>query len=500
MPIFEHIPNAWFPCNDGTYTTTNSRGACNWHGGLKSSQPVSVTNAGENQAEIFLIPLTKILTAHELFQNRVAPFSARSVENIINAVTGGTFIWANLDPVTVWKNPQDQKLYILSGHSRFEAFTRLCEMQLQVDGKDFCSIPAKIVSTDIDTARQIALESNTLSTKETEVERSNYYRKLREQGESMTSIRDRAKRLEGRNNKTILALSFLNPTGKFFQDLEAFQGSDTTSAKNIMDAARWTGNARMSNPQLSDYHENEIYDWLIKNIWYNKLGSENKFREQLGSIINKRTTFGQLDESLNFNSFYSRSPIEMAFDAQLQEAKEKVNDLDKQVKQKIADLTKRGATSEQVNDIIQPLEAALRRARIDYTNLMNKRGEVSQAAKNELSLFDGIGGLPKFTHGDMVQVNCSNLPFCYHLGIVTNENGRLYVYHNTPTLQNSYGGNIIRQPIEDFLKGRAYIGKKNIPVDMQHLKRYIWNNRQRKWHLGQFNCIRFVDEILKFKR
>lgn len=133
----------------------------------------------------------KWIGTNKRFQNRESDFSTRSVTNIIEAVKDGSFRWSNLDPIILWQpnraveelkvfEKERPRYYVLSGHSRLEAFRRLYDMQATAQGRDFGYIPAKIeVGISFEETQKIALNSNTLSTKETDIERAAYYRTLR---------------------------------------------------------------------------------------------------------------------------------------------------------------------------------------------------------------------------------------------------------------------------------------------------------------------------------
>lgn len=408
--IVRKIPRVWYPCNDGTFSSHNRKSACQQHCGLASRKPVRLVNANArtrstqvqpNQvtqaSDIVLIPLDQVFTNPAWFQNRDKAFSLRSVENIVSAVESNTFNWANFDAITVWNN--QGKYYILSGHSRTEAFTRLCAMGARAQGRDFCRIPAKIVvGISLDEAKRIAMESNTLSTRESDLERAHYYRRLLAAGNPVQEIRAAAARMEGREAVKVLAFAYLNPNGKTIAGLRALEGADQTSRNNLSNIARWIGNARQTVPALTDRHENELYDWLVNDKAYGtakgQISNETEFKSRLAAILQKRTAFGVLDESLNIQGSITKSPTEQSYDAQVAEALQMVTDLEKQYKEKIRSLTERGATEAKVQELTAGLQASLTRARVNYQNLLLKRNEVAQAARNDLSLF-GIGRIVK---------------------------------------------------------------------------------------------------------
>jgi len=227
--ILRKKPRILYPCNDGTFSTHKRRGACNWHNGLKSKKGVKLGPAGGKPSGVELISLKKIHVAHDWFQNRAAPYSLRSVQSITNAVADGSFRWENMDAITVWLNPTDQRLYVLSGHSRHEAFIQACNAGAKVAGRGFCSIPAKVFTGPMDAAKKIALESNTLSTKETDLERAIFYRRKLQAGADAGALKKLAKRLEGRNWSRILAFSFLAQAGKTWRALEALANGQADS-------------------------------------------------------------------------------------------------------------------------------------------------------------------------------------------------------------------------------------------------------------------------------
>lgn len=401
MPVYQDIIRQWWPCKDGAYSDHSGPGACVWHGGLLSTDPIS-TDGEAGRLGVVDVPLAQVKTKPEWFQNRAGGFSTRSVDNIVDAARSGSFSWANFDPVTLWEAPGGD-LYVLSGHSRTEAFARLYTLGAKVEGRDFARIPAKIVrGISEQEARKIAMESNTLSTKETDIERAAYYRRLRSlDGASARDIDQAAKRMEGRNATHIVALSYLSPAGKTLAALAALQDAEDQSRGIMANVARWIGNARKQFPQLTNAHENELYDFLITQKAYGtakgQISNEREFTSRLASVINRRTEFGQFDQErpLNIRNLISKSPTEENYDAQVEESRQNVTDLEKALKDKVRELAARGATEAQVQELTAGLEAGLRRARVAYTNLLQARGRYMEAARNELNLFEGISGTQK---------------------------------------------------------------------------------------------------------
>lgn len=394
-PIFPEVPGAFYECNNGTYTERNGKRACTWHGGLKSGEPIATGGGGSSFVQD--VPLSQIQSKPEWFQNRADAYSTRSVEAIVSAVLEGRFIWSNLDPIQLWKGPGGV-LYILSGHSRKEAFKRLADMGVEYQGRRFDTIPAKVeTGISLDEAKTVARQSNTLSTPETALERAAYYLRLRKTGDfTMRQLEDQAKRTEGRNANKVLAFSFLSTGGKTYNALQSLQNADAASFANIETVAQWIGNARKALPQLTNSHENELYDWLVQGGGYGtrpgQINSELAFKNELQKIIFKRTEFGVFNqnEPLNIQSARYALPAEAEFNAQVAELQRSIANAEKQKKEALRRYAK-DASPAQMAKILEPIEAVLRRDGQELQRLILKKAEILEAAKNQGSLF-GIAG------------------------------------------------------------------------------------------------------------
>jgi len=388
--IYPNVPEL-FECNDGTFSTSSGANACARHGGRKSREPLSFGTGGSALLNVQDVPLQQIHIDRRLFQGREKAFSQRSVDNIVNDVQAGRFVWANLDPITLWQSPEG-KLYLLSGHSRHHAFEVLHNMGARVDGKGFTRIPAKIYAGDIEAARRLALESNTLSTKETDLERATYYRKLRQDGVPEKSILEQIKKNEGRNWTNVWAYTYLSPSGRAWATVRQFADGEDTSATLAKNLAKWIGNARRQFPMLTNEHETELYDWLFEHKGYGtgsqQVSNEREFLEKVGRFVQKNTEFGVFQQRpLNILSAQQKSPAEQEYDRQIYERQTQITALDKEIRAKIKDLTDRKATKDDLQRIISPMEATLRNLRSDLQRLMLQKSQVIEYSKNEATLF-----------------------------------------------------------------------------------------------------------------
>lgn len=382
-------------CKDGTYSRSKAPSACVYHQGVADyeAQPPGVSVDRDRPIEahpaaVYLVPIEDISFDRQLFQNREEEYSEETVQRIIEAVELGTFKFEVFDPVLLWQHRN--RLIVLSGHSRTEAFTRLANM----GRTEFERIPAKIIEATKAEARQIALESNTLSTRETDVERAAYYRTLRAEGVPANEAEAEARKNEGRDAKRIVAYSYLNPAGLAMTALKALMGKDDTSQENMKNVANWIGSARMRYPELSNLHEDELYRWLIGGAYGRQYTNQRDFLQKVGTVIMQRTEFGRFDPdtALNIQNLGVVSPTERDYNARRAELMQSIRDMDKRYKATLQRLKDQNATQAEIDRIVTPLEMQLRTARQKLIDFDTKSTRPSAAARQELNLF-AVAGL-----------------------------------------------------------------------------------------------------------
>lgn len=224
------------------------------------------------------------------FQNRKKPYSEHSVQNIVDAVLNWNFDFRIFNPIIVWRNSKDNKLYILSGHSRYEAFKRLSTKHRDNDSVieftiktwyNFDNILTMIMDDiSFENAKFIALMSNALATIESDTERAEIYRSFRELNKSKKFIEEFWRKCEKNNWPRIESYSFLNPNWVIINALESFE-NNTDEINIIRRVAKWVWFIRMKHPELSDMHEKELFDWLIDRWWYGtrpwQINNQSKF-------------------------------------------------------------------------------------------------------------------------------------------------------------------------------------------------------------------------------
>lgn len=105
-----------------------------------------------------------------------------------------------------------------------------------------------------------------------------------------------------------------------------------------------------------------------------------------------------------------------------------------------------------------------------------------------------------FNEGDVLTTNCHSYPLiiCKHYGIVAIVDGKLCVFNNTPSKTNRFGGNIVCQPIKEFLAGRKLIKVTPSNIKTEDIVKYCLDRKTYKWTYF-YHCITFLQEVTKRK-
>jgi hypothetical protein len=333
-----------------------------------------------NAFDIDWVPLSDIYTDEKNFQNRADKYSAKSVNSIKNAVENGSFNWFAFDPITLWRNPKNDKLYILSGHSRTQAFRELAQMQpsKEVDGLTFDYIPAKIFEGTFEQAKNLALNSNALGTPETLTERAEYYRTQREATDKSSWRELKKKALREANGQIIWDLSFLPADGVSMQALKSFKadgGQDSTeNFLRLATICQWIGKAYQIYKGLSNAHDQELFKFLNGGGYGSRSGQYFSFtalNDRLEKLYKRNVAN---DDKRNNRGEYTE-PFQIAAykkdDAQLDildEQKKEVQRAEKELKAKLKEMREGGAEKAQLFRIVTPL----------YNQWVNKQYEYWQ--------------------------------------------------------------------------------------------------------------------------
>lgn len=385
-----------------TDTRKNPRKELDETAAFKKFNVEKYTDFGDGWEAVKLIDIKTISKDPARFQNRDTAESSESVNRIIKDVYAGKFDWAKFDPIVVWRDPERKKLFVLSGHSRTKAFEELSKSGAKVDGKDFTRIPAKLFQGDESAAIDFALNSNTLSTKETEIERANYYRKKREGGVDESALVDEIKNNEGKNWVRVWAFSHLLKDGFTNSALKAIQNSSNENAEIVKVVAEWIGKIFAKFPFLTAEHDKEIYKYLVNEGAYGKgagkVNNYQKLLEKITKAIERRTQWGKFDtaarlnlwnlnESTNNLRVYDEKKANLS--AELRAAINELNQKRKTFFQR-AKLDKT-ITTAQINAALKPYQDNVNLLQRKIIELENNKSQYTEADKRQQALtFEGL--------------------------------------------------------------------------------------------------------------
>lgn len=255
------------------------------------------------------IPLTDLYTDEKRFQNR-KKLNEEIVENIVN-----NFKPTDLDPLVVWYDEKQGKTFVLAGHHRYEALKRLGHK----------TVPVKYANddypTEADAIRYAKEISNANRTLEEPYERAAIYRKYRDEGYSEKEINEKAN-IEGKNRSYILNLSCLNPKGSTMSTLVQFSQTQSKADKNEIERiADWIGQARRNAPELTNAHEQEMFDFLMNKEASKRTSTKAKFLEYVRACWNPFAP----SEPLNLARMKYQSEGEKQYDEEVENLKTQIS-------------------------------------------------------------------------------------------------------------------------------------------------------------------------------
>jgi hypothetical protein len=316
------------------------------------------------------------------FQGRQGEYS----EDTVNAiVTKGSYD-RTAEPVVVWQDPADNKYYIISGHSRWEASRRLFESGKQ---PDLATMPVKMYLGDEDDAIDYAtIESNRGSTEEGLQSDLAAYRRAVERGWNKDRLLS-AFKPESRLRKLRL-LSYLDPKGQFLQYLGS---TGEFHFPYIERNARWVGEMRDQLP-LTDFHEQEIFDWYYKG---NQEGQKYS-RDQFFKIINDKVARIDFDPTapLNLKNRVSSSALTDPITEQIRQIDAEIEKLRSEETRKRNSIAQ--ARTEGIDEVIPALNERISEINRVILKKLQEKNDLKQAAgyleRTSLDLFSQMDAAP----------------------------------------------------------------------------------------------------------
>lgn len=361
-----------------------------------------------NKPEFKQIPIKDLTVSLEDFQGRTEAYSSTTYNRILNEVKEGIFNFSALPAIMVWKDNRTGKWVILGGHSRTAAFTELSQGNQPMDPKykpsDFNTIAAQIFVADsyedaLEQAKKVAQESN-LAGQQSDIDFAfKVVAPLRASSANPTKYWEKMDDLFGGNKMTVHKLSFLNPDGKAVSMLKATKNlSDRQQKATVETIATYIGKARERMPELTNAHENELYDWLTRV--FAEDAKAKKEGRQLNSQVSTETKFLDLigsrvmrlgwtpDQPLNLDLVGTKSTYQTTFDETKAEKEKQIKDLQQAYNDERMKLIKLNWPSDKIEEKLQQQELYIIRLQRELAAYLQTSSAVQEATKNELNLFD----------------------------------------------------------------------------------------------------------------
>jgi hypothetical protein len=99
----------------------------------------------------------------------------------------------------------------------------------------------------------------------------------------------------------------------------------------------------------------------------------------------------------------------------------------------------------------------------------------------------------KLQTGDLIKTKADILPIIYHYGIIIKEENEIYIIHNHPDKVNSKGGNIIKEPLEKWIKGKDIVSVEHTNLKVNDINELVETLKNYKYDFINFNCEHLVN-------
>lgn len=106
--------------------------------------------------------------------------------------------------------------------------------------------------------------------------------------------------------------------------------------------------------------------------------------------------------------------------------------------------------------------------------------------------YNCIGGIDKYQTGDLLTARVKSLPLIFHKGLIVLEENQVYVWHNTPMYKNQFGGSVIKETLQDWLKSRTITKCEKTDLDKTEIETLSNQMKHKPFHLLNFNCEQYV--------
>lgn len=352
-------------------------------------KPAIKIDKKDQDKNVFKISILKLNTDEKRFQNR------KKLNEAVLKQIAENYSETKLDPIIVWIDPKNKKIYVLAGHHRLEGTRRA--------GKKTIAIKY-FTGTEKEAIHYAKVESNANRSLELPSERANIYRAFRlDEKLSRSAIEKLAREQEGKNASYILNLSFLNPKGIVLQAVEQLsESADKQNASLTEKIADWIGEARRKFDKLTNAHESELFTFLQDKEASKRIKSKAEFLQKLYSIAGA-FDFNQ-DSALNLKRIKYQSQGEKVYEYEYSEEKEKLQklvDAKADIISRLSDPSRTDfipaddeATNELAANKIVQINKSIGIQQQKLIALNRNKGKYTSAGQNQVGLFGTAAEAP----------------------------------------------------------------------------------------------------------
>lgn len=276
------------------------------------------------------LPIAEIHTDTKRFQNRQGAFSEASAQSVAENFDPNKF-----DPIVVWRDPKAKKLFVLSGHSRYEGMKRRKSKTIAV--RYFTGTEEKAI--------QFAkVEANRAANQENLIEDLAAYKLMRDgdkaRGISKATKGELQRIFKGKSSK-LESYSYLSDKGLFVQ---ALNQSTTSNYPYLERNAQWVGILRNQYPVISNQGEDNIFHFFYSD----KSGKNIKLsKDEFFALAKKKINLLRKGESVLFPECSSegcKQTVDRENDTQKGESFKRLREINEQLESITEKLTSKDAT------------------------------------------------------------------------------------------------------------------------------------------------------------
>jgi hypothetical protein len=103
--------------------------------------------------------------------------------------------------------------------------------------------------------------------------------------------------------------------------------------------------------------------------------------------------------------------------------------------------------------------------------------------------------ISKLESGDLIKVKSEILPIIYHYGIIEKKGEDVFIIHNHPDSINSKGGNVCKEHLSKFIKGRDIVSVEQTNLKSAEINEMYNYLKAYKYDFINFNCEHFVNFV-----